>query len=235
MCQNHSRRGLNRRSFVASGFAIAATAGFAPVAFAQTAEPYPASPDEAIARLLAGNARSVSGDLVNKHDISGRAERANGQKPFAAILACADSRVVPEMIFDQGPGDLFVIRVAGNFLTEDGLASLEYGVAKLGIQAILVLGHSGCGAVAATIESIEGHEALPGHLQGLVGAIEPAVYEAMKDHPKDLAEAAITENARMTAEQCAGSAPIMSEAVASGKLKVISGVFDIASGKVILS
>ncbi|TPW33292.1 carbonic anhydrase [Martelella alba] len=235
MCQNHSKPGLNRRGFIASGIALAASASIAPFAQAQTTEPYPASPDEAIARLMRGNARSVSGDLINKHDVSGRAERANGQKPFAAILACADSRVVPEMIFDQGPGDLFVVRVAGNFLTEDGLASLEYGVAKLGIQTILVLGHSGCGAVAATIESIEDHKTPPGHLQSLVGAIQPAVYKAMKDHPDNLAEAATIENARMTAEACASSSPIMSEAVAGGKLKVISGVFDIASGKVALS
>lgn len=130
---------------------MAATLPFQASAVAQVADKMPATPDEALRRLKDGNARYVSNTEINTDHSVGRAIRAGGQAPFAAIVSCADSRVAPELIFDQGPGDLFVIRVAGNFVNEDGLASLEYGALVLGIKTIIVLGHSSCGAVEATI------------------------------------------------------------------------------------
>lgn len=108
-----------------------------------------------------GNARYVDNAAINTDHPLTRAARAEGQRPFAAIVSFSDSRVAPELIFDQGPGELFIIRVAGNFISQEGLATLEYGVAVLGIKAIVVLVHTACGAVSATIASINDHE-LPG-------------------------------------------------------------------------
>src|SRR5690606_7008499 len=134
------------------------------------------------------------------------------------IISCSDSRVAPELIFDQGPGQLFVIRVAGNFLNEDGIATLEYGVAVLGIRTIVVLGHTGCGAVSATISSIQDRELPPGHLPSLVNAIRPAVYEAMADDATDLHAAVTERNAVLTAEKSLREGPILSAAATEGRL-----------------
>jgi len=128
------------------------------------------SPDAAFARLMEGNARYVSGQLTERDFSAGRVARTQGQKPFAAILGCADSRVAPELAFDQGPGELFVVRVAGNFVTPDGLGSLEYGAAVLGTKVIMVLGHTSCGAIGATIGALQNGNTLPGHIAGLVTA-----------------------------------------------------------------
>ncbi|WP_245566197.1 carbonic anhydrase [Stappia stellulata] len=122
----------------------------------------PDSPEAALQRLMDGNARYVDNAAINTDHSVTRAARAQGQQPFAAIVTCSESRVAPELIFDQGPGDLFVIRVAGNFISEEGLATLEYGVAVLGIKTIVVLGHTACGAVEATIASINDRELPPG-------------------------------------------------------------------------
>ncbi len=127
---------------------------------------------------------------------SGRAARATAQYPIAAILSCADWRVAPELVFDQGPGDLFVVRVAGNSVNTDILASLEYGVEFLGIPLIVVLGHSGCGAVDAAIKVLKKDAKLPGHLPGLVGALKPAVVIAEKAKSGSLLDNAIAVNVR---------------------------------------
>src|SRR5512138_2942243 len=116
----------------------------------------------ALQRLIDGNARYAANDPNERDFSSGRAARAAAQYPIAAILSCADSRVAPELVFDQGPGDLFVVRVAGNVVNTDLLASLEYGVEFLGIPLIMVLGHSGCGAVDAAIEVLKKDAKLPG-------------------------------------------------------------------------
>ncbi|MTH98114.1 carbonic anhydrase [Roseibium sp. RKSG952] len=224
-------------STVAAGglAAVGGPAGFS-AAQAQTppAPPLspPATPDEALERLAAGNARYVANEPLNADHSVERAQRAAGQQPFAAIVACSDSRVAPEIIFDQGLGDLFVVRVAGNFINEDGLASLEFAAAVLGVQAIVVLGHTGCGAVNATIQSIEDRDLPPGHLPSLVNAIRPAVYDVLPDNPPDLLEAAIARNARLNAEAASTSHPILSELHGSGALVSRAGVYDIATGKV---
>src|SRR5262245_34795452 len=126
------------------------------------------TPDAALKLLVEGNARYVANEPREGDFSAGRASRSAGQAPFAAILGCADSRVSPELAFDQSPGDLFVVRVAGNFVTDSGLGSLEYGAAVLGTKLIMVLGHTSCGAVKATVEAIQMGTRFPGHISGLV-------------------------------------------------------------------
>jgi carbonic anhydrase len=117
---------------------------------------------------------------------AGRAERTKSQYPISAVLSCADSRVAPEFAFDQGPGDLFVVRLAGNFANDDGLASLEYAVKFLGVPLVMVLGHSNCGAIGAAIKVVDDNAELPGHLPGLVQSIKLAVLAAKAKSPRDL-------------------------------------------------
>jgi len=235
MCRDCITGGLTRRGLIVggvAGLAVAATIPFHSFAAAQSGDAMPVSPDEALQRLMDGNARYVANAPINGDYSHDRAERASGQRPFAAIVSCADSRVAPELIFDQGPGDLFVVRVAGNFINEDGLASLEYGAAVLGIQFILVLGHSACGAIGATIKVVQGGPDLPGHLPSLVAAIRPAVEAAIAQKPADLLAAATVENARLNAEYANKAEPILADMHAAGKLKASSGIYDIATGKV---
>jgi carbonic anhydrase len=235
MCQHCVATNLTRRGLMlgaAAGLGVAATLPFYSLAAAQSGDAMPVSPDEALQRLMDGNARYVANAPINADYSYGRTERALGQRPFAAIVSCADSRVAPELIFDQGPGDLFVVRVAGNFINEDGLASLEYGAAVLGIQFILVLGHSACGAVDATIKAVQGAPELPGHLPSLVAAIRPAVEAAIAQKPADLLAAATAENARLNAAYADKAEPILADMHAAGKLKAGSGVYDIKTGKV---
>lgn len=171
MCNLCLSRGLSRRGLVAAGIGALA------VAASRSAVAQPArsadTPDAALARLMEGNARYVSGKLNERDFSAGRAARTQGQAPFAAILGCADSRIAPELAFDQGPGELFVVRVAGNFVTPDGLGSLEYGVAVLGTKVIMVLGHTSCGAVHATVSALQKGNSFPGHIASLVTSMKP--------------------------------------------------------------
>lgn len=234
MCQNCSSVTLSRRKLFAGGLALAATGAMMSTRVARAAEAAAVTPDEALRRLVEGNARYVANAAINTDHALGRAQRAAGQRPFATIVSCSDSRVAPELLFDQGPGALFVVRVAGNFINDDGLASIEYGAAVLGIQLIVVLGHTSCGAVSATIKSIQDNTLPPGHLPSLVNAIRPAVYDAMKTHPADLAAAVTAENARSNAERAQTTGPILSKLHAAGKLNSVAGVYEISTGKVAL-
>ena len=136
------------------------------------------------------------------------------------------------MAFDQGPGDLFVVRVAGNFINDDGLASLEYGVKFLGVPLIVVLGHTHCGAVSAAVKAIREHAVLPGHLPELVRAIRPAV-EIARTHPHgDLVADATIENVRLNANRLRVSKPLIGEYVRAGRVQVVGAIYDLASGKV---
>ncbi|HEX2556078.1 MAG TPA: carbonic anhydrase [Microvirga sp.] len=225
---------LSRRGLLAGGFAALA-AGAAPrSAFAQAAPANAIAPDEALRRVMEGNARYVAGTLANRDYSAGRAARAAAQYPIASILSCADSRVAPEIAFDQKPGELFVVRVAGNFVNDDGLASLEYGARFLGVPLVMVLGHSNCGAVAAGIKVVKENLELPGHLPALVGAIKPAVEAALKRSPSDLLHEATAENVRLNVKRLAEANPILSEMVRQEKMKVVGGVYDIGTGKVSL-
>ncbi|WP_422040487.1 carbonic anhydrase [Roseibium sp.] len=236
MCLIHENDGISRRNLIAGGLAgagvLAAPAALAQEASGSVTTSRPSSPEEALQLLKEGNARYVANAPINTDHSLDRAKRAQRQKPFAAVVACSDSRVAPEIVFDQGLGDVFVVRVAGNFINEDGLASLEFGAAALGVQVIVVLGHTACGAVDATIQSIEDRTLPPGHLPSLVEAIRPAVYDVMPEEPADLLSAAIAQNARLNAEKASRSGPVLAELKEAGKLMSVAGVYDIATGKV---
>lgn len=188
--------------------------------------------DAALKRLMAGNERYAA-NKPNVRDFSaGRAARVKTQKPIAAILSCSDSRVAPELAFDQNPGDVFIVRLAGNFVNDDGLASLEYATKVLNVPLILVLGHSNCGAVDAAIKVLKENAELPGHLPALVGAIKPAVEMASKGDPKNLLSAAIAENVRMGVKRLQTAQPLLQGMVEKKTLAVAGGVYDLATGKV---
>lgn len=192
------------------------------------------APEVALERLMQGNARYAANAPEQRDFSAGRAARASAQYPIAAILSCADSRVSPELVFDQGPGDIFVVRLAGNFVGDDGLASLEYAVKFLGAPLVMVLGHTNCGAVAAAVKVVMERAVLPGHLPELIKSIEPAVIAAHDRHPSNLVAAAIEENVKLNVTRMKGDEPILSEALAAKKIAAVGGVYDIATGKVSL-
>ena len=227
---------ISRRGILAGGAALlSAGAALSACAAAQPQSPSNAiSADEALKRLLDGNARYVANAPEQRDFSAGRAARAQAQYPFASILGCADSRVAPELAFDQGPGDLFVVRVAGNFLNDDGFASLEYGALVLNVPLIMVLGHSNCGAVDATIKVLKDGTKLPGHLPGLVNSIKPAVEAAKAKGGPDLLADAITENVRRNVRLLVTGDPIVAGLVKEGKVKVVGGVYELATGQVTL-
>jgi carbonic anhydrase len=189
------------------------------------------SPDAALKRLMDGNSRYVAG-VSRRHDFKHEREAlVGGQNPYAAVLSCADSRIAPEYAFDSGRGDLFVCRVAGNFANDDTIASLEYSVAVLGAPLILVLGHDSCGAVDATIKSLKDGKPLPGHIPSLVAAIAPAV-KAVSQQSGDALDNAIRQNVIDTVAKLKSATPILSAAVEQNKLKVVGGIYRLATGKV---
>ncbi len=188
----------------------------------------PRSSELALQALIEGNTRYVEQKLSHPNQSLNRlTEVAAGQKPFAAILGCADSRVPPEIVFDRGLGDLFVVRGAGNFADDVALGSLEFAVAVLGVSVIMVLGHERCGAVAA---AVQGGTAI-GHIAGLIHAIRPAV-ERTQGMEGDPVENAVNANVQIVVENLKNTGPILAEAVASGSLKIVGGRYDLDSGMV---
>lgn len=223
----------SRRSFFSMGAALALATGTTSWVSTVSAQAAPAiTGGEALARLFAGNARYVANKPRQRDFSAGRAARARSQHPFASIVSCSDSRVAPELAFDQNAGDLFVVRVAGNFVNEDGLASLEFGTAVLRSPLILVLGHTQCGAIASTIDVVKNDTQLPGHLPALVNAIRPAVAEAQKVATADLLAATTEANVRLNVDRLKAAGPILAEWVAEKKLTIVGGVYDLATGKV---
>lgn len=190
------------------------------------------APQAALDRLMQGNARYAANAPEERDYSAGRASRVTAQYPIVAVLSCSDSRVAPELAFDQGPGDVFVVRVAGNFLNEDGLASMEYAIKILGVPLLMVLGHTNCGAVGAAVKFVTEHAELPGHLPDLVKSIEPAVIAAHARHPSDLVAASIEENVKLNVHRLDDDAPIVSEALAAKKIAAVGGVYDLATGKI---
>ncbi|MEM7025526.1 MAG: carbonic anhydrase [Pseudomonadota bacterium] len=160
-----------------------------------------------------------------------RAELAEGQQPFAVTLGCADSQVAPELAFDQSRGQLFVLRVAGNSLNTDSLASVEFALEVLGTPLIMVLGHSACGAVDAAIDVVKQDFELPGHPPKLIDPITPAV-AAAKGNSGDLLTNAIKANVRLTVERIKEAGPIVAPLVADGTVLVVGGFYDLATGEV---
>src|SRR5271155_586544 len=189
------------------------------------------SPDAALDRLMHGNARYVEG-VSRRHDFKHeRAALSGGQNPFAAILSCADSRIAPEFCFDTARGDVFVCRVAGNFASDEMVASLEYAVAVLNTPLIMVLGHEACGAVDATIKSVKDGTTLPGHLPSLVAALKPAV-DAAKSDSGDMLTNAIRRNVSLNVDKLKNTAPILKSFADGKKIRVVGGVYQLRSGKV---
>ena len=191
------------------------------------------TPDEAIYKLVDGHARYLMGAPTNpRRNETRRAEVAAGQHPFAAVLSCADSRVPVEVLFDQGLGDIFSVRVAGNVADVSEMASLEYGVEHLHIPALVVLGHTKCGAVSAAIGGGE----LPPHIAHLVELIAPAVAEGRRLYPRltddDRVTDVVQRNVVMTMGALLKDSPIVREAVESQKLKLVGAVYDLDDGKV---
>ena len=230
---------VSRRRFLGAG-AVAVAALSGAVWAADPPKPGAAPPPNAIApadalkRLMEGNARYAANNPTERDFSATRAARAQAQYPIASILSCADSRVVPDLVFDQSPGDLFVCRVAGNIMTTNLLASLEYGVQFLGSPFILVLGHSSCGAVDAALKVVKSNAQLPGHLPELITAIKPAAISAAKVAPNDMLNYAIADNVRRQVARLKAAAPIVGKAYRDKKIDIAGGVYDIATGKVTL-
>jgi carbonic anhydrase len=229
-----SRRQLMRLAVMGTaGLVVSARAhpgGAAPAAGAARRDP-----DAILRDLLDGNRRFAGGQAAGpRRKPEDFATLAEGQTPDAVIVGCADSRVSPEILFDQGVGDLFVVRVAGNVVSNAGVivkGSIEYAVAELSVPLILVLGHTQCGAVKAAIQHLDAKDALPGALAGLVDAIKSAVVAA-KGKPGDPLDNAIRANVLAGVARLKALPPIVAPAVKQGKVKVVGGVYDLKSGAV---
>jgi carbonic anhydrase len=185
------------------------------------------SPEAALNELIEGNQGYVTGNMTaHEHDLQMlHAKTAEKQQPFAAVLSCADSRVPVELVFDQTIGHLFVCRLAGNVTTPEVIASLEYADAVLGVRAIMVLGHSNCGAVAATIKG----SAVPGQISALYPRIRPAV-----DLAGSNTEAATKANAKIQTALLAEASTVIGGLVKDNKIKVVAGYYDVTNGTVTL-
>jgi carbonic anhydrase len=191
----------------------------------------PGTPDEAIAALVAGNKRYVNEKTELSNPAKARAALAAGQAPFAAILRCADSRVSPEIVFDQPLGELFVCAVAGNIPTMEIIASLEFGVAVLGAKTIVVMGHSSCGAVDTAIKLRKDTSSLPGSLPQLIEQIIiPCTVDSDPSDPNALPNA-IKCNANHGIEILMKCSSVLADAVKKGDLKIIAGVQDLGTGR----
>lgn len=227
---------LSRRRLLTAGAGLAAAAawpGGRPAlasGSAQRAGGLP-SAEEALELLMEGNARFAAGEPLHRPAPDWKT-LAQGQAPIAVVLGCADSRVPPELVFDQGAGDLFVVRVAGNFVTDYGLASIEYAIAFLETPLVVVLGHSGCGAVGAAVEVVREGVDLPGELDQLVGRITPVVRRVEQGGAEDLLAASIEENVRANVERLTGIGEVLPQRIAEGKLRVVGAVDDIATASV---
>lgn len=209
-------------------FSVVAIAALSAVVFADGASSKSVPPTEALTRLKEGNIRFVDNSPVRpRSDAARRAETAQKQTPFATVLTCADSRLSPEIIFDQGIGDLFVARVAGNTFDKEILGSIEYSVAVLGSRLIVVMGHERCGAVDAAIKG----GPLPGSIGAVTVPIKPAV-KATEKHKDHRLDHTIAVNADLQAKRLLNQSKILRDLVKKGELKIVSSTYDLDSGLV---
>jgi carbonic anhydrase len=186
------------------------------------------TPEDALKKLMEGNRRYIEQKRTFPDQSRSRIlEVAKGQHPFAIVLGCSDSRVAPEILFDQGLGDLFDIRVAGNFIDNVVLGNMEYAAVVLGVPLLVILGHERCGAVKAALDG----QWVPGHISSLVAAIKPAVY-ATKGQPGDAWDNAVRANVKMSVNKLKALSPILAQAVKAGTLKVVGARYDMDSGEV---
>ncbi len=227
--KDHSGRGISRRQCLtrmgAAALLAPALGGLVAEADGQEHRSAPATPDEALRALVEGNARFAQGKVSNPNRTLARLqELGTRQVPFAAVLACSDSRVPVEILFDQGFGDIFVARVAGNIASSEVIGSLEYATVVLGAKLVLVLGHSACGAVKATMSG----EAVPGQIGSLYPYIRPAVDRA-NSHDVDTV---VVENVRTQVNILRAASPVLAGGIRQGTANVVGGMFDFRTGLV---
>lgn len=185
--------------------------------------------EEALQALREGNRRFATGQAIHPHqDAARREEVLPGQRPFTAILACSDSRAPPEVIFDQGVGDLFVVRTAGHVVDDVALGSIEYAVEHLGVPLVVTLGHTRCGAVTAALHGAEA----PGHIAAVVRAILPAVRET-RGLPGDPLSNAIDAHIRRVVAHLRAASPILAEREHAGTLRIVGARYNLESGEVV--
>lgn len=239
-----TKKQINRRNLILSGGIAAASTLSASKAFsqhptpqehgsAQQVMPPPKDSEEAMQRLLEGNQRFVSGKLKHPHSaIDWRKRLVGGQKPFVTIIGCADSRVPPELLFDQGFGDLFVIRIAGNVVDTDVAGSVEYGVDHLSTKLVVVMGHEGCGAVTAALQTHEDLEKEPNEIRSLVGKIKPSIRN-FNDHVsfEQRLKTSVEDNVRNSVKLLK-AIPDLAKAEKEAATKIVGAVYEIATGKV---
>ncbi len=188
-------------------------------------------PADALERLKAGNARFVGGTPRWEGFGARFAALADGQSPFGVVLGCSDSRVPVETVFDQQPGNLFVVRVAGNFLNSHGLGSIEFAVEALKSTLIVVLGHEGCGAVGAALKYVRDGVEQPGYIQELVNALVPAVL-ATRSGASDWHASAVAENVELAVKAMPARSRIIADAAERGDVQVVGGIYSIRTGNV---
>jgi carbonic anhydrase len=237
---------LSRRRFLGQAGVVAGAAALGPAAaVAEAAKknpqtggkaPHPANPDAALKTLLKGNKRYQKNKLELRDYSPVGEDRANKQKPFAAIITCADSRVSPTLIFDVERGNIFVSKVAGNSIDTGTLGSTEYGVAVLGVKLIMVLGHSDCGAIKSAIGVANGTASFPPAQFGAIGPVVDLLVPPISALPPAdrTTDNGVAANARYQAATIAEKGPIVKQAIAAGTIKVVAAVYNIANGKVSL-
>ncbi|ACK68172.1 carbonic anhydrase [Rippkaea orientalis PCC 8801] len=228
---------ISRRRLIEFGAGVVGTASLATVLGLNLNEPEPVSaqngitPDQALEKLMAGNKRFIQGKPLSPNRSSARLrEVAQGQNPFAAILSCADSRVPSEIVFDQGFGDLFIVRNAGQVATPEEIGSLEFGTLVLGAKVLLVMGHESCGAVIATMAG----NPVPGKIGSVLEQIEPGITEFKGKQDDPIAVKQATEANVLAQIANLKKSPVISELIESGKLKIVGGFYNLKEGSITL-
>ena len=222
---------ITRDEFLFSGIGVAATVVMQPSTVAAATASPRMTGAEALLALRAGYRRYKAGQSIHTDYREQRAQTASEQHPFAILLTCSDSRVPPEILFDQGIGDLFVIRVAGNVADSVGLGSIEYGVATFACPLVVVLGHTNCGAVKAAVDALEHHERAPGAIESIVQQIIPAANSA-RNEKGDLYVNATKANAIGVAAGLRATEPIIAPAVREKRLTIAAGLYSLKTGSV---
>lgn len=235
MVLNQVSMEVSRRQLMKFGAGFLGTATLASVMGLNLQEPQQVfaqndmTPDQALEKLMAGNKRFLEGKPTSNHEsLKHLQSLSEEQKPFAAILGCADSRCSLDVVFDQGFGDLFVVRDAGNVATSEELGSLEFGTLVLGAKVIMVMGHYSCGAIKAAMTG----DQVPGSIGSILAQIEPAVGDFQgQQEDKEAVKKATEANVKYQVEKIKKS-PVLSELIASNKLKIVGGYFDFKTGEV---
>ncbi len=236
MCVNCENDGIVRRDLIKFGAAAAValvTASASPAARSAEGAPTALSPAEALAQLKAGNERFVSHPELCTMDLAqSRSDVAGHQAPWATIVACADSRVAPELVFGgHGVGELFVSRDAGNLINVETLGTIEYGAAVLGSPLVVILAHTACGAVKAACDVVTKNATYPGVIGRMIGPIVPAAL-AVRNDPGDFADNTAKESAKRTAANLPTVSKIVADAVAAGRVKIVAAIYDLQTGVV---